>query len=146
MFGQCLLDSCLCFICQIVITEGQTILLDTDTPILFFLLINGGTLMFDKEAPSIELQSRYILVAGGGKLIIGTEEEPYENKATITMHGNVRCTEMPVFGCKVYIFIPILLLFTYLCLGHWNPGGKSRSPWQVRSSNLDPLGHHSLTW
>ena len=88
-----------------MITEGQTILLDTDTPILFFLLINGGTLMFDKEAPSIELQSRYILVAGGGKLIIGTEEEPYENKATITMHGNVRCTEMPVFGCKVYIFL-----------------------------------------
>ena len=86
---------------MIVITEGQTILLDTDTPVLFFLLINGGTLIFDKEAPSIELQSRYILVAGGGKLIIGTEEEPYENKATITMHGNVRCTEMPVFGCKV---------------------------------------------
>ena len=86
---------------MIVITEGQTILLDTDTPILFFLLINGGTLMFDKDAPSIELQSQYILVAGGGKLIVGTEEEPYENKATITMHGNVRCTEMPVFGCKV---------------------------------------------
>ena len=89
------------FIVQIVITEGQTILLDTDTPILFFLLINGGTLMFDKEAPSIELNSKYILVAGGGKLIIGTEDEPYENKATVTMHGNVRCTEMPVFGCKV---------------------------------------------
>ena len=85
----------------IVITEGQTILLDTDTPVLKFLLINGGTLMFDKDAPSLELQSEYILVAGGGKLIVGTEEEPYENKATITMHGNVRCTEMPVFGCKV---------------------------------------------
>ena len=69
--------------------------------------------MFDKEAPSIELQSRYILVAGGGKLIIGTEEEPYENKATITMHGNVRCTEMPVFGCKVYIF-SILLIYIFV--------------------------------
>ena len=85
----------------IVITEGQTILLDTDTPVLKFLLINGGTLMFDKEMASLELQSEYILVAGGGKLIIGTEEEPYQNQATITMHGNVRCTEMPVFGCKV---------------------------------------------
>ena len=60
--------------------------------------------MFDKEAPSIELNSKYILVAGGGKLIIGTEDEPYENKATVTMHGNVRCTEMPVFGCKVCNF------------------------------------------
>ena len=98
------------FIVQIVITEGQTILLDTDTPILFFLLINGGTLMFDKEAPSIELNSKYILVAGGGKLIIGTEEEPYENKATVTMHGNVRCTEMPVFGCKVCKIVCALAL------------------------------------
>ena len=71
--------------------------------------------MFDKEAPSIELQSRYILVAGGGKLIIGTEEEPYENKATITMHGNVRCTEMPVFGCKVYMYPPAPnSYFTYI--------------------------------
>ena len=85
----------------IVITEGQTILLDTDTPVLKFLLINGGTLMFDKDAASLELQAEYILVAGGGKLIIGTEDEPFQNKATITMHGNVRCTEMPVFGCKV---------------------------------------------
>ena len=135
----------LSFIFQIVITEGQTILLDTDTPILFFLLINGGTLMFDKEAPSIELNSKYILVAGGGKLIIGTEEEPYENKATVTMHGNVRCTEMPVFGCKVKIY-PHPPAFHILCSGHWNPRGKPRYPWQVRSSNLDPFGHHSLTW
>ena len=70
--------------------------------------------MFDKEAPSIELNSKYILVAGGGKLIIGTEEEPYENKATITMHGNVRCTEMPVFGCKVWTNIPMLLLYLFV--------------------------------
>ena len=102
---------------QIVITEGQTILLDTDTPILFFLLINGGTLMFDKEAPSIELNSKYILVAGGGKLIIGTEDEPYENKATVTMHGNVRCTEMPVFGCKVCKIVCALALSQCLLLG-----------------------------
>ena len=87
----------------IVITPGMTILLDTDTPVLKFLLINGGTLMFDEENPNIELQAEYILIAGGGSLQIGTEEKPYTSKATITMHGNVRCTEMPVFGCKVRI-------------------------------------------
>ena len=85
----------------IVITEGQTILLDTDTPILAFLLVKGGKLMFDKEQPEIELQSKYILLVDGGQLEIGTEEEKYPSKATITMHGNTRCTEMPVFGCKV---------------------------------------------
>ena len=87
----------------IVITNGQTILLDESTPILKFLLIKGGTLIFDKENPDIELQTEYILIVEGGKLQIGTEEEPYESKATITMHGNVRCTELPVFGCKVFL-------------------------------------------
>merc|ERR1719422_2781341 len=85
----------------IVITEGQTILLDTSTPILAFLLIKGGKLMFDGEQAELELQSKYILLVDGGQLEIGTEEEKYPSKATITLHGNTRCTEMPVFGCKV---------------------------------------------
>ena len=85
----------------IVITEGQTILLDASTPVLKFLLIKGGTLIFDREMPELELQSEYILLVEGGRLEIGSEEQPYENKANITMHGNVRCTELPVFGCKV---------------------------------------------
>ena len=85
----------------IVITNGQTILLDESTPVLKFLLIKGGTLMFDRTNPEIELQTEYILIVEGGKLEIGTEEEPYDSKAIITMHGNVRCTELPIFGCKV---------------------------------------------
>ena len=85
----------------IVISPGMTILLDVDTPVLKFLLINGGTLLFDEEKADLELQSEYILIVGGGSLKIGTEDKPYESNAVITMHGNVRCTEMPVFGCKV---------------------------------------------
>ena len=85
----------------IVITNGQTILLDESTPTLKFLLIKGGTLIFDRENPEIELNTEYILIVEGGKLEIGTEEEPYDSKAIITMHGNVRCTELPIFGCKV---------------------------------------------
>ena len=92
----------------IVITNGQTILLDESTPTLKFLLIKGGTLMFDRENPEIELNTEYILIVEGGKLEIGTEEEPYDSKAIITMHGNVRCTELPIFGCKV-IYIEICL-------------------------------------
>ena len=36
-----------------------------------------------------------------GILEIGTEEEPYLNTATIMLHGNVRCIELPIYGCKV---------------------------------------------
>ena len=59
--------------------------------------------MFDRENSEIELQSKYILLVEGGILEIGTEDEPYDSKAIITMHGNTRCTEMPVFGCKVFM-------------------------------------------
>ena len=58
-------------------------MLDVSTPILAFLLIKGGKLMFDGEAPEIELQSKYILLVEGGQLEIGTEEEkcPADSKA-----------------------------------------------------------------
>ena len=84
----------------IVVSEGQTILLDESTPKLKFLLIQGGTLIFDEEQPNIDLHSEFILLVGGGVLQVGTEEKPYESLASITLHGSVRCTELPIFGCK----------------------------------------------
>ena len=84
----------------IVISEGQTILLDVSTPKLKFLLIQGGTLMFDEEQDMLDLNAEFILLVGGGRLEIGTENNPYKSKASITLHGSVRCTELPIFGCK----------------------------------------------
>merc|ERR1712106_1067281 len=80
------------------ITDGQTILLDTSTPVLKMLLIDGGKLMYDRDANGLNLQSEYILIINGGALEIGTEDERYTNEASITMHGNVRCTELPIYG------------------------------------------------
>ena len=82
------------------ITDGQTILLDTSTPVLKMLLIDGGKLMYDRDANGLNLQAEYILIINGGALEIGTEDERYTNEASITMHGNVRCTELPIYGCK----------------------------------------------
>ena len=31
---------------------------------------------------------------------IGTEDEPFQSKATITMHGHLRSQELPVYGAK----------------------------------------------
>ncbi|XP_063041153.1 fibrocystin-L-like [Engraulis encrasicolus] len=81
-----------------VITEGQTILLDTSTPVLKMLLINGGKLIFDEK--DIELQAENILIANGGTLQVGTEEEPFQHKAIITLHGHLRSPEIPVYGAK----------------------------------------------
>ncbi|CAM4636768.1 unnamed protein product [Leuciscus chuanchicus] len=81
-----------------VITPGQTILLDTSTPVLKMLLIQGGRLIFDEA--DIELQAENILITDGGALQIGTEQAPFQHKAIITLHGHLRSTELPVYGTK----------------------------------------------
>ncbi|XP_024153621.1 PKHD1 like 1, tandem duplicate 1 isoform X2 [Oryzias melastigma] len=81
-----------------VITKGQTILLDTSTPVLKMLLIQGGTLVFDEA--DIELQAENILITDGGRLQIGQEGAPFQHKAIITLHGQLRSPELPVYGAK----------------------------------------------
>uniref|UniRef100_A0A673UX60 Fibrocystin-L n=1 Tax=Suricata suricatta TaxID=37032 RepID=A0A673UX60_SURSU len=82
----------------VVITKGQTILLDQNTPILKMLLIQGGTLIFDEA--DIELQAENILITDGGILQIGTEASPFQHRAVITLHGDLRSPELPVYGAK----------------------------------------------
>ncbi|KAM6958720.1 PKHD1 like 1, tandem duplicate 1 [Aplochiton taeniatus] len=81
-----------------VITKGQTILLDTSTPVLKMLLIQGGTLVFDEA--DIELQAENILITDGGRLQVGQEGAPFRHKAIITLHGGLRSRELPVYGAK----------------------------------------------
>ena len=81
-----------------VIEKGQTMLLDQDTEVLSFLLIKGGTFMFDRK--DIHLQSEFILITEGGRFEIGTEDEAFQEEAKITIHGHVRRPELPVYGTK----------------------------------------------
>jgi len=50
----------------VVIKQGQVVVLDTDTPVLKFLLIQGGKLIFAEK--NVELQAEYILITDGGLL------------------------------------------------------------------------------
>ncbi|CAH1247131.1 PKHD1L1 [Branchiostoma lanceolatum] len=84
----------------IIVEEGQTLLLDTDTPVLKMLLIDGGSLIFYDEM-DVHLQAEYILVVNGGLFQVGTEEDPFQHQATITLHGNLRSKELPIYGAKV---------------------------------------------
>ncbi|XP_028646735.2 PKHD1 like 1, tandem duplicate 1 [Erpetoichthys calabaricus] len=81
-----------------VISQGQTVLLDVSTPVLKMLLIQGGTLIFDEA--DIELKAENILIANGGTLQIGTEAAPFQHKAIITLYGQLRSPELPVYGAK----------------------------------------------
>lgn len=81
-----------------VIHKGQTMVLDMDTPVLKMILIDGGKLKFDDK--NIHLQAEHIFIANGGSFEIGTEDQPFQHQATITMHGHVRSKEIPVYGAK----------------------------------------------
>ncbi|XP_059501744.1 PKHD1 like 1, tandem duplicate 1 isoform X2 [Stegostoma tigrinum] len=82
----------------VVITKGQTVLLDQSTPVLKMLVIQGGTLLFDDA--DIELQTENILILDGGVFQIGTESSPFRHKAIITLHGHLRAKELPLYGAK----------------------------------------------
>ncbi|XP_061168814.1 fibrocystin-L-like [Saccostrea echinata] len=82
----------------VVITAGQTILLDVSTPKLRVLLIQGGTLVFDDK--DLELKAVNILIVQNGLLQVGTKEKPFQHKAEITLYGNHRTKEYPIYGTK----------------------------------------------
>ena len=65
-----------------------------------YFLPSGGSLVFDEA--DIELNAEYIIITEGGHFEIGTHEKPFEHKATVTMHGHVRSTELPLFGAKTF--------------------------------------------
>ncbi|XP_021357928.1 fibrocystin-L-like [Mizuhopecten yessoensis] len=85
----------------VVIQKGQTIVFDTNTPVLKMLVIQGGELVFDET--DVELQAENILITDGGLLQVGTEEEPFQHKAIITLHGHHRSKELPIYGTKAII-------------------------------------------
>ena len=82
---------------SVVIPKGQTVLLDISPPKLFAVTIQG-TLVFDRK--DLNFDAHYIIILKG-TLEVGTEEEPFLHKATITLHGHPKSPELPVYGAKV---------------------------------------------
>ena len=71
------------------------------------------------DAPGFGLQSEYILVTGGGRLIAVTGDWPDEDQATFTNHGETIYTEMPVSGCKdIVIRAGSLSVHSDMCSEH----------------------------
>lgn len=86
----------------VVIPRGQTLLLDVKTPVLSYLLIQGGELIFDqaKGDNEVELHTQGALITSEGRLEVGTEDNPFLSKTQIVLYGNVLSTEIPVYGAK----------------------------------------------
>jgi len=58
----------------VVIPEGITFMLDETTPILAVLIIDGGTLIWDR-VHGLELRAEYIIITNNGTFQIGTEDD-----------------------------------------------------------------------
>ena len=71
---------------HVQISASHSIILDTNTPELGSLLI-GGELIFADQP--VELAAGWIMVHGNSALLqIGTEAEPFQNHAVITLTGS----------------------------------------------------------
>ncbi|CAM2722167.1 unnamed protein product [Rotaria socialis] len=84
----------------VVIDNGKTVYFDTTTPTLKAVIIDNASLIFD-DTQDVALNVEYILVVNGGLFQVGTESNPFQHRAVITMYGHLRSIELPIFGAKV---------------------------------------------
>ena len=127
----------------VVVPRGQTLALDVHTPVLSFLLIQGGTVMF-LDTQDVSLHTQFVLITDNGALQVGTEDEPFTHKAEIVLYGHVLSTELPIYGAKTLAVrhgtldlhgIPLDVTWTKLDVTA-NPGDtmitlQEAVPWEV---------------
>ena len=85
---------------SVVVPPNVHLVLDVSPPPLVMMTVYG-TLEFSRTAGNLALNCSYIIVYQGGRIVIGTEEEPFENEAVITLTGSRIDAELPVYGAKV---------------------------------------------
>lgn len=87
----------------VMIDNGKTVYFDTTTPILKAIVIDNASLIFD-DTQDVALNVEYIVIVNGGRFQVGTESNPYQHRAVITMYGHLRSIELPI--CKYQLIFP----------------------------------------
>lgn len=89
---------------SIYIPTGLNLLVDIDeSPLLEAIIVEGSlTFIPDDDDTTTErtFDARYIFVRGG-TMEVGTEDYPYTSQITITMHGDITNSFLPIYGNKV---------------------------------------------
>lgn len=88
---------------SIVIPKGQTLIVNIDKSPELYALIIYGKLVFVPEEDTTHhryFDASYIFVQEGAVLEIGTEQNRYTSKLTITMHGTRESPQIPIYGNK----------------------------------------------
>ena len=79
---------------KVTIASDQEVLLDVSPPALNGLTINGKLVFADES--DLSLSTEWILIFG--ELQIGTEDQPHQHKATITLTNNVEDEQLMGMG------------------------------------------------
>lgn len=82
---------------NVVIQTGSLLLLDTDAAVRSITVC--GELRFDRR--NLALSADWIMVHGDGKLAVGSEAEPFEQRATITLNGSDPTASVMGMGTKL---------------------------------------------
>ena len=81
-----------------MIPQGQFLYVDVEeTAKLNLVMVFGALLFFPNEADHLYHQKahfNHIMVARGGRMQVGTDEQPFTSKLTITMYGTKRSAEI----------------------------------------------------
>ena len=86
------------------VPKGQVLLVDVSPPPLYTIIVEGVIMWEDKSKtetnPEPMTFEAWFIMVREGQFKIGSPEEPYEGKLTITMHGNKESKQLPGFGNK----------------------------------------------
>ena len=85
------------------IPKGLHLLVDIDTsPLLSFINVEGSLIFAPDSDPNHQRTfDAMIILVKGGYMEVGTEENRYTSKLTITMHSTKYSPNLPIFGNKV---------------------------------------------
>jgi G8 domain/Right handed beta helix region len=87
---------------DVVIPSSRTVILDVDACVQ--TLVIQGTLVFAEK--DLSLCSRWIRIDKGGRLVIGTAERPFMNRANITLIEGDRTENVMEMGTKFLAVMP----------------------------------------
>ncbi|GBG70297.1 hypothetical protein CBR_g6425 [Chara braunii] len=83
---------------SVYVPANTTLYVDMLTPKLELVIIEGDV-VFD-DTTDVSLSAKWIVIRSGS-LVVGTPENPFNHKATITLRCDTECQELPIYGAKV---------------------------------------------
>ncbi|KAM3130389.1 hypothetical protein pb186bvf_017488 [Paramecium bursaria] len=117
---------------SVIVKQGQIIIVDMETPKLISIFIEGQ-LLFADNGKLNSLDAQYLIIHQGS-MIIGSQEQPYQSQARITLRGEFNDTQLTGFGNKV--------LGCYQC--NLQMFGKPKTPvWTLLNKTIE-IGDNQL--